>query len=287
MIVCYSVNDNYFDLFEVSLKSLLDFNVINKIYVLNSNLSDKYIQKTKAICNTLCEIEFIRIDINLFKNIEINYLSAETYYRLLLPKLINDDKVWYIDVDTIVLGSINQPYYQNLDFMVAAVPKPSQDDLETKKIKLKMSKDAEYFNAGVLLLNLLKLRQTNFFTEVMDWIDNNINIIELADQDALNAMLNGNYLKLDIRYNVTIGLAHIISNPLIIHFNGEFKPNLFLYKHPYKKIFLRYFSYNKNSFDVKDNSRYLKSLISLYIRRIAAKIPCIRKIYRLVHTKKI
>lgn len=287
MIVCYSVNDDYFELFEVSIKSLLDFNSISKVYVLNSNLSDEFVRRARAICSSQCALEFKHVDVNLFRNNEKNYLSAETYYRLLLPKLINEDKVWYIDVDTLILGSIEEPFYQELDFMVAAVAKPSQDSLEIKKNELKMSQKAQYFNSGILLLNLIKLRNTNFFNDVMDWIDNNLNIIEFADQDALNAMLDGNYYKLDIRYNVTIGIANKINNPLVIHFNGEFKPNLILYRHPHKKSFMKYFAHNKKSYDVKNNLSYARSEIKLYILRIASKIPYIMKVCRILRPKKV
>lgn len=122
MIVCYSVNDKYYDLFEVSLKSLLDFNNVSKVYVLSSKLLNESIYRAKAICDNRCEIVFINIDINIFSNIEMKHLGAESYYRLLIPELINDEKVWYIDVDTLILGSIEQPYYETFDFMVAAVP---------------------------------------------------------------------------------------------------------------------------------------------------------------------
>lgn len=286
MIVCYSVNDNYYDLFEVSLKSLLDFNTVSIVYVLNSKLSDEFIQRARSICDNKCEIEFKNIDINMFRNIEIGHLGAESYYRLLLPELINDDKAWYIDVDTLILGSIEQPYYENLDFMVAAVPVTYQDSAEMGKKRLNMSKNAEYFNAGVLLLNLVKLRNDDFFKAVIEWIYNNLSKINLADQDALNAMLNGHYNKLDIRYNVTTEVVNEIKNPIIVHFTGEFKPNLFLFRHPYKKLFMRYFSYNKKSFDFTLNLKYFKEIYMNRMFEIAPKIPFIMRIYRKLNPKK-
>ena len=287
MIVCYSVNDKYYDLFEVSLKSLLDFNKINKIYLLNSNLSKKYIQRAKLICESNCDIEFIHIDADMFRDIEMNYFGVETFYRLLLPELINDDKVWYIDVDTIILGSIEEPFYQGFSHVVAAVPKPFQEKLEIRKNKLKMSKDSQYFNAGVLILNLKKIRDSNFFKEVLEWIKININIIDMPDQDALNAMLNHDYHKLDVRFNVTTEIAKNIKNPKIIHFTGEFKPNLFLYQHPYKRIFMKYFTYNKESFNIIVNLRYLNSRVKEYVFRIGSKIPFLKKIYRKFKRKEV
>lgn len=287
MIVCYSVNDNYYDLFEVSLRSLLDFNEVKKIYVLNSNLSEKCILSAKKICKSNCDMEFIQIDVDMFRDIEMNYFGVETFYRLLLPELINDDKVWYIDVDTIILGSIEEPFYQELSHMVSAVPKPFQENLEIRKNKLNMSKNSHYFNAGVLLLNLKKIRNNNFFKEVLEWININLNIIDMPDQDALNAMLNDNYHKLDVRYNVTTEIAKKIKNPIIVHFTGEFKPNLFFYQHPYRSTFMKYFNYNKESFNIVINLRFLKHSIKNLLLRVGSKIPFLKKIYRKFKPKKI
>lgn len=286
MIVCYSLNYKYYDLFEVSLRSLLDFNSVTKVYVLNSMLSDEFIKRAEVVCDNRCDIEFIHVDPKMFRDIEMKYLGVESYYRLLLPELIKEDKVWYIDVDTLILGSIEQPYYEKVDFMVAAVPKLFQDSLETQKNSLGMSKDAQYFNSGVLLLNLVKLKNDGLFKGVIHWININFDIIGLADQDGLNAILNGQYYKLDKSYNVTTELVKEIKNPKIVHFTGEFKPNLFLFQHPYKKKFMRYFSYNKKSFDVSVNINYLKKYLRSYIFKMGSKIPFLKRLYgKLRHYK--
>lgn len=285
MIVCYSVNDKYYDLFEVSLKSLLDFNSVCKIYVLCSKLLNESIISAKSICVNRCEIEFINIDLNMFRNIEMKHLEAEAYYRLLIPKLINDEKVWYIDVDTVILGSIEQPYYETCDFMVAAVPILDQHSQVKKKNRLKMSTNAQYFNSGVMLLDLVEIRSHDLFNITVDWINKNLDLVQLADQDGLNVMLNGNYHKLDISYNVYTSVAKKVKNPIIVHFTGEFKPNLFLYRHPYKKVFRRYFSYNKKSFNVALNIRYLKKSLRSYAFGVASKIPFLLRVYRKLKSK--
>lgn len=144
-----------------------------------------------------------------------------------------------------------------------------------------MSINAQYFNSGVLLLNLVKIRNNDLFKETVDWINNNLDLVQLADQDGLNALLNGNYHKLDIRLIVSSGLFDKVKNPLIVHFTGEFKPNLFLFRHPYKKDFLRYFSCNQKSFDVSLNIRYLREHgLRSYVFSVASKIPFLLRVYR-------
>jgi len=211
----------------------------------------------------------------------MKYFGVETYFRLLLlPELIVEDKVWYIDVDTLILDSIEKPFYDDLSMMIAAVPKPNQESFINRKFAIGMNESAKYFNSGVLLLNLKEIRATQFFEQTIKWISSNIKIIEMPDQDALNAMLNGNYLELDLAYNVTSEIAKGFSSPKIIHFTGEFKPNLFFYSHPYKKEFRKYYSYNKKYYSLKVNVKYLVKSIKEQFFRSGSKVPYARKIYR-------
>ena len=218
MIVCYSANDKYYDLLEVSLKSLLESNKVSKVYILYSNFSNKFINSLKRITKGKCEIELIRISKEKFKDIEVKYLSVETYYRLLLPDLIKEDRAWYLDVDTLILDSIEKAYHQDLKHMIAAVPKYFQDSIKDKKRILGMRTKMNYFNAGVLLLDLKSIRELNFFQKVLDWRKKHHGITHSGDQDALNVCLSGQYQELDITYNVTEEISKIIDNPKIVHF---------------------------------------------------------------------
>ena len=277
MVVCYSVNDNYFDLFEVSLKSLLHHNQVSKVYVLHSNLSKNLIYKCELIASDNCQIVFIQINKGLFKDIEVKYVGVEAYYRLLLPNLITDKKVWYLDVDTLILDSIEKPFNDDLLTPLAAVPKFNQDSLSERKFKIGLKEDLNYFNSGVLLLNLDLIGREKIFQKVIDWRSKNVLKTDMADQDALNVIFAGQYLELDLSYNVTSEIAKEFKNPKIAHFTGQYKPNLIFYSHPFKKYFKQYFIYNKKSYSIKLNAAYI---VSQSRSILATKLPFTRKIYR-------
>jgi lipopolysaccharide biosynthesis glycosyltransferase len=248
----------------VSLKSLLDHNKVTKVYVLYSNLSEKLKRKAIGFVKKRCLIEFIPVISDQFSDLEKHYFGVEAYFRLLLPQLIKDDKAWYIDVDTLITGSIESPFYDDLQMILAAVPKLNQENFVNHKIKLGMKESANYFNSGVLLLNLKEIRKTGFFEQTIKWITLNIKKIDMPDQDALNAKLNGNYHELEAAYNVTTEMAKNFKNPKIIHFTGIFKPNLFFYRPAFKREFMRYTYYNLNSFKLKSNIQAL--VLSLKLR---------------------
>jgi lipopolysaccharide biosynthesis glycosyltransferase len=96
--------------------------------------------------------------------------GKETNYRLFLPELLpNLDKILYIDADVIVLGDLTA-YYQ-LELGEHAFASVKEDVLPFRKATIfsqlalldqntiDYQDDFDYINAGVLLLNLAKLRQ--------------------------------------------------------------------------------------------------------------------------------
>ena len=80
--------------------------------------------------------------------------------------------------------------------------------------------------------------------------------IRYADQDMLNYCLAGQWQPLPISWNVMVDLFSVIDDadlagvspaehrnacaePMIVHYNGQFKPWHFTYRHPFKSSYLR------------------------------------------------
>ena len=78
---------------------------------------------------------------------------------------------------------------------------------------------APYFNAGVLVLSLEKLRQHNF-TKIADGLTEQYG---LEDQEILNLYSRGDYAKLPNSWNLNPRLEKIV-DPKIIHWAGATKP---------------------------------------------------------------
>lgn len=252
MNVIYAVNSEYINLLLVSLKSLIDNNpFIENIYILNSGLSYEDMNNINSTSNI--NVKYVNIDESLVHQLVDNaylkdsYFSKEIFYRLLIPKLIDHsiDRILYLDVDTVITSNISELFEIDIsNFPLGAVPYASIKKEKLNKLNIKVGPN--YFNSGVLLLNLTYIRKNKIFDITIKNLIKNEHKYNLPDQDALNSTLNGNFYPLDEIYNYTpsnTNKFNFKSQVKIVHFVGEFKPNICFYKHPYKRTFIKY--YNK------------------------------------------
>lgn len=150
------------------------------------------------------------------KNIDVSRLTADgargTLYRLLLPEIVGADKIIYLDCDIAVNMDIAELWDVPLEnFAVAAARDVwSLDYIKGAPVPwrlglvwdvLGVSRDG-YFNAGVLLMNLKKLREEyDFLKAVEDFYAKYKKCITLADQDCLNYIFAKDKLLIDEKFN--------------------------------------------------------------------------------------
>ncbi|CED70268.1 lipopolysaccharide biosynthesis protein, glucosyltransferase [Aliivibrio wodanis] len=126
--------------------------------------------------------------------------SKAMYGRLFIPSLLNSDieKVIYLDCDVLVNRDLSDLWCTSLDGnMIAATPELSSP---IKSYLLKSFTLHDYFNSGVLLLDLVRLREGKKFTQVLDYVHENENLL-YPDQDALNVIFRNNWQKLPSEFN--------------------------------------------------------------------------------------
>jgi lipopolysaccharide biosynthesis glycosyltransferase len=228
-----AVNDSYAEHLGVMITSLLRNKAsssIIKLYVLQANLSTRNKTKLQRISSAYgTRIQFLTIQNSQFMGMKqtTNYISIETYYRIIIPKLLHKKikKVLYLDCDMIVRDDISKLWKVNTKkYYLAAVVKPSLG--ANRKLKLGMPQKAKYFNAGMLLMNLEKWRKHNVAKKVISYMKNHSADIKFPSQDPLNAVLYGKWKAVKEKWNYTT--AHIEScphvKPLIIHYTGSNKP---------------------------------------------------------------
>jgi hypothetical protein len=79
-----------------------------------------------------------------------------------------------------------------------------------------------YFNAGVLVMDLKSFRNTGLVDAAEEFLEQRKSETAFVDQDALNHVIDGAFVRLDPRWNVLAALGH--SDPWIIHYAGPSKP---------------------------------------------------------------
>jgi len=171
-------------------------------------------------------------------------------------------KVIYLDSDLLVLGDLAQLWDKDItDTFLLAVQDMGEPYVSSPRAlnnfkELGIPAYYKYFNAGVMIINLNRWRAEQISRLALDYLEQNKAIIRWWDQDALNAVLAGNWSELDPRWNQIPHIfqypswkespfdknayERIITDPFIIHFATSSKPWQYDCKHPAKSMFFNY-----------------------------------------------
>jgi lipopolysaccharide biosynthesis glycosyltransferase/glycosyltransferase involved in cell wall biosynthesis len=180
------------------------------------------------------------------------HISVETYYRFLIQKVLPDyEKVLYLDSDLIIEGDVSQLFETDLgDNLIGAVRDVDYlgnlnmnngERLEYTEKVLEMKNPYDYFQAGVLVMNLKEMRKLYSFKQWLEYAAEPKYIYD--DQDILNAHCQGRVTYIDNAWNVmndcggriknvfTFAPAKVYkdflaayANPKIVHYAGFEKP---------------------------------------------------------------
>jgi lipopolysaccharide biosynthesis glycosyltransferase len=182
------------------------------------------------------------------------HYTIDTYTRLWVADFFPPDveRILYLDCDMIVTGDIAELWQTDLGGnTIGAVSIPGSARSEA----LEIPEQFGYFNAGVMLIDLPRWRATRTFDRIIEFIRHNSHKLRDADQDALNACLYGERKPLSYVWNVIslfyyreghqFGLSdavldEIVTNAKIVHFNGAWKPWMYMDIHPRKQDYYEY-----------------------------------------------
>lgn len=140
-----------------------------------------------------------------------SYLTKEAYFRLLAPELLPEyDRALYLDCDIVVRPGWDGIFSTKLNgYLLAGIPDiwgnwecyDTRSALYQYRTKdLGLSEPLQYFNSGVMLLNLEAMRRAFSEGELIrlaasrDW--------QKHDQDVLNYIGKGKVLLLDYAWNM-------------------------------------------------------------------------------------
>lgn len=236
--IFFAVDDGYCPFLAVAIQSLIDNSSKENTYlikVLHTDISEENKKKIEKYERNNVDIEFV--DLNYYiqkvkdKLYTRDYYSQTTYFRLFLPNLYQQyDKVLYLDSDIVILDDIAKLYHVQMgNNLVAAAP----DDVVLSNLIFRdyaekvvgVADCKQYFNAGVLLMNLHELRKFKFQEKFMYLLDR-IKFAVAQDQDYLNRLCKGRVMLLDRTWNrMPIPDPKIKpENVSLVHYNLAFKP---------------------------------------------------------------
>ena len=173
---------------------------------------------------------------------------ASVYYRLLLASLLPKcDKVLYLDGDTFVRRDLKDMYNLDLgnNYVAGVKDFPGvccRPDDYAKRLGVESLN--QYINAGILIMNLKKIREDKIEDKFKNFIPElKSRDLWLNDQDVLNAVCYNSIKHIDLEYNAMQFLSYdykketrllncysaeemdkAYNDPAIVHFAGGGKP---------------------------------------------------------------
>lgn len=261
-ILC-ATDENYASQCGIMLTSILLNNVNIDVYVLISNpLSQRNMKRFRLLQHKYkAKINFIYVNKEQFKKMPSGNrpLPDTAYYRLCAAQLLppNIDKCLYLDCDMIIDGSLDELWNTDINNHSAAVVSDVWYQRKDIYERLQYDPSLNYFNSGMLLINLKYWRQNNLQKKFFDYVRLHGDRIEAHDQDVLNVVLAESKIHVPVKWNFEIAGYAIqyydsfpkkVQNeidklqPVIIHYCGTIiRPwMLEYYNYPFAKKWMEY-----------------------------------------------
>lgn len=199
-----------------------------KIFIITTKLSE---ESRQIFCRFNCkDISVYVIKTELGELSELHKFSVKGYcvatpaalLKFRLPELIGESKVLYLDGDVIVRSDLGKLFETDLNGYYAGVVVDSGSIYSKNKIVTKYN---NYFNSGVMLLNLNEMRKNNC-TALLINNKKLSNDSQLMDQNIFNNVFDGKVKLLSIEYNcLYVNLVRASHKFTIEQLNDRYKCN--------------------------------------------------------------
>lgn len=232
------------------------------VYLLHRQIPEKNLEALSKDCDRYgFRLLPIKADGETFCSAKVtDRYPREMYYRLLAGKWLprDLDKVLYLDPDILVINSLNGLWEMDLSGQLfAAAAHTGKTEVANSVNKIRLKTKTDYYNSGVLLINL-KLARTEIIPEdLFRFVEENPMALFLPDQDVLNALYGTRILSLDdVRWNYDArnysnyllrsggkeNLEWVMENTSILHFCGKDKPWKKNYRRRFGSLYRHYMS---------------------------------------------
>ena len=221
-----------------------------EITIMHSRLSDSNIADFEAFAAKKgIRYRFAKIEETRFNNYKLlHQLTIEVYFRFLVLHLYpNASRVMWVDTDTVVRKSLQPFYHQDLEGNHICAC--SGNNEKKHLLRLGLNENGHYFNAGVILFDLERIRKDFSTYFLFDIYESNEEKIFLADQDVLNIAFsdkvkcppdrNHNYMIFSGQKVSRAEYKKIKKEAVIVHYIRHIKPWQHYYTGKAKYLYLK------------------------------------------------
>ena len=199
--ISFAFNNNYLYPILILAKSILtntnpEYTFVSFHFLCTPDIDQNSITVLKSLMNKSINTELIFYNMsNSFINYKSERYSQATYFRLLIPIIIQANKIIYLDADTLALKDITDMYKLDMKDNYAMGFYDYQKGYRREK------RTKKYINCGVMLLNLEKIRNDK---KTYDLLNMTINGTKLPkhDQTIINYSFYPKIGILPIKYGI-------------------------------------------------------------------------------------
>lgn len=259
-----TLDENYIPQLKVLLTSIyvnhpkIGFDV----YLLHSRISESVLSNLEKEIGLLgFQLFPVKADEKIFDSAKItSRYPKEMYYRLLAAQWlpVHLDKILYLDPDILVINPLYELWNTNIDnYLFAAASHTGKTEVANNVNKIRLGTNTNYYNSGVLLINLKLAREQIFSEDVFRFVEENSMELLLPDQDVLSALYGSKILSIeDSKWNYDArnysnyllrsggkeNLAWVMENTVVLHFCGRDKPWKKNYRRRFGALYRHYMS---------------------------------------------
>lgn len=262
-----SFDKNYIGPFQVLLQSLAASNPRETfhIWLLHSTIPHEDLYALEGFCaahhTTLTPVE---VDRAIFESAPVSQqYPQEMYYRLLAPLLLPDtlERILYLDPDILVINSVRPLWELSLgDCAFAAASHSGVFEIINDVNRARLKKEHDYYNTGVLLMDLVKAREVVKAEEIFNCVREQPEKLFLPDQDVFNLLYGGFTFQLDdsiwnydaryfsaylLKSDGQYTMDWVMGNTVFLHFCGRQKPWKITYLNRFAALYKHYMNLTK------------------------------------------
>ena len=304
--IAFCVDNNYFRAMGATITSIIDNNPGQHFtfHVLTLEASEDHqrrLQQLEKMYPVSTQLHLL--DLASFEQFSHflghSHYSLSIFTRLVIPNVLREqtNRVLYLDADILCVNKLDEMIAMDISKDIAVVVPDAPVTTQRRVAALDLP-HAEYFNAGVLFINIENWLANDISAQTLDTLMNGTKEMRFNDQDALNIVLNGRARYISPRWNYLYDLIHDLNvnktamrpvgKAVFIHFAGAVKPWTEWSGHDARLLFRKYHAMSpwadmpldqapKNTKEMRMHSRFMfrqgKPLESLkwYVKYLQAR----------------
>lgn len=212
IILALAADNNYMNQLFVAVQSAIRSADRDTKYefhlLLNEDISSSNLEKLECMRELHKRHDFVIHHLkDIYKGnvMRIGHITSVTYFRLQLPSLLaHAEKCIYLDCDVLVCQDLSELFRTDIsEKYIAGVRAPrhyrTEKEIQENLLRLEISAIDQYINAGVMLMNLDRMRKDGIENQFHHLIKNNY---PAQDEDIINKVCYGMIQILPPRYNI-------------------------------------------------------------------------------------